>query len=94
VLVIADNGIGISAQALPRIFEPFAQDTQAIGFNGVGLGIGLTVVRELLQALGGSITASSPGSRLGSRFVVTLPRAGAAGRTGPQHLPADHPAAP
>jgi diguanylate cyclase (GGDEF)-like protein len=94
VLVIADNGIGISAQALPRIFEPFAQDTQAIGFNGVGLGIGLTVVRALLQALGGSITASSPGSRLGSRFVVTLPRAGAAGRTGPQHLPADHPAAP
>ncbi|MDH4389829.1 MAG: diguanylate cyclase [Aquabacterium sp.] len=85
VLVVADNGIGITAQALPRIFEPFAQDTQAIGFNGVGLGIGLTVVRALLQALGGSITASSAGSRLGSRFVVTLPRAGA---------PADPAAAP
>jgi diguanylate cyclase (GGDEF)-like protein len=79
VLVIADNGIGITAQALPRIFEPFAQGSQAIGFNGVGLGIGLTVVRALLQAMGGSITASSPGSRLGSRFVVTLPRAGAGG---------------
>ena len=75
VLTVSDNGIGITAQALPRIFEPFAQDTQAIGFNGVGLGIGLTVVRALLQALGGSISASSAGSRLGSRFVVTLPRA-------------------
>lgn len=86
LLTVADNGIGISAQALPRIFEPFAQDTQAIGFNGVGLGIGLTVVRALLQALGGSITASSPGSRLGSRFVVTLPRAGAAGHPVPARL--------
>lgn len=83
LLVVADNGIGITAQALPRIFEPFAQDAQAIGFNGVGLGIGLTVVRALLQALGGSITATSPGSRLGSRFVVTLPRAGVAGPPAP-----------
>lgn len=86
LLIVADNGIGITAQALPRIFEPFAQDTQAIGFNGVGLGIGLTVVRALLQALGGSITASSAGSRQGSRFVVTLPRAGALAHPSP----ADH----
>ena len=85
VLVIADNGIGITAQALPRIFEPFAQGSQAMGFNGVGLGIGLTVVRALLQAMGGSITASSPGSRLGSRFVVTLPRAGAGVHAGLSH---------
>lgn len=88
VLTVADNGIGITAQALPRIFEPFAQDTQAIGFNGVGLGIGLTVVRALLQALGGSISASSAGSRLGSRFVVTLPRAGAPAGAPPVNPPA------
>ncbi len=77
VLTVADNGIGITALALTQIFEPFAQATEAIGFNGVGLGIGLTVVRALLQAMGGSITASSAGSRQGSRFVVTLPRASA-----------------
>ena len=51
------------------------QDTHAIGFNGVGLGIGLTVVRELIEAHGGSVAASSAGSGLGSQFVVTLPLA-------------------
>jgi diguanylate cyclase len=82
VLTISDNGIGITTQALPQIFEPFAQDPQAIGLHGAGLGIGLTVVRGLLQAMGGSITAISAGSRLGSRFVVTLPRASAQAQPG------------
>ncbi|MEF9672123.1 ATP-binding protein [Pseudomonas sp. PCH446] len=58
---ICDNGIGISAQALPFIFEPFVQDVHAIGFNGAGLGIGLTVVRELVEAHGGSVTGKSEG---------------------------------
>jgi signal transduction histidine kinase len=50
------------------------QDINAIGFNGAGLGIGLTVVRELVEAHGGTIIASSAGINLGSTFVVTLPR--------------------
>jgi diguanylate cyclase (GGDEF)-like protein len=79
-LAVFDDGIGISALALPRVFEPFAQDTQAIGFNGIGLGIGLTVVRALAEAHGGSVTASSPGIGLGSRFVVRLPLAAAPAR--------------
>ncbi len=72
-VTLSDNGIGITADTLPNIFEPFVQDPHAIGFNGVGLGIGLTVVRELVEAHGGTVTAASAGSGLGSRFVVTLP---------------------
>ncbi|HLD64840.1 MAG TPA: diguanylate cyclase [Pseudomonas sp.] len=73
LITVSDSGIGISAEALPIIFEPFVQDPQAIGFNGAGLGIGLTVVRELVEAHGGTVVASSAGSGLGSQFVVTLP---------------------
>ena len=73
VMTVSDNGIGIAADVLPRIFEPFVQDAHAVNFNGAGLGIGLTVVRELVQAHGGNIVASSPGAGLGSRFAVTLP---------------------
>lgn len=70
---ISDSGIGITAEALPNIFEPFVQDTQATGFNRDGLGIGLTVVRELVTAHGGTVVASSNGSGQGSTFLVTLP---------------------
>ncbi|RLU09063.1 two-component sensor histidine kinase [Pseudomonas prosekii] len=70
---IRDDGIGISAEALPFIFEPFVQDVHAIGFNGAGLGIGLTVVRELVEAHGGTVVGTSEGDGLGSTFIVTLP---------------------
>lgn len=70
---ICDDGIGISAQALPFIFEPFVQDVHAIGFNGAGLGIGLTVVRELVEAHGGTVIGMSDGNSKGSTFIVTLP---------------------
>lgn len=72
-MTVCDNGIGISAKALPFIFEPFIQDAHAIGFNGAGLGIGLTVVRELVEAHDGTVTGMSEGSGKGSRFVVILP---------------------
>jgi signal transduction histidine kinase len=70
---IRDDGIGISAKALPFIFEPFVQDVHAVGFNGAGLGIGLTVVRELVEAHGGTVIGMSDGDGKGSEFVVTLP---------------------
>ena len=73
VITVSDNGIGITPQALPYVFEAFAQDIHAIGFNGVGPGIGLTAVRELAQAHGGKVLASSAGIGLGSQFTVTLP---------------------
>lgn len=73
LLSIADNGIGISSHVLPDIFDAFVQDENAIGFNNVGLGIGLTVVRELVEAHGGTVIGLSDGIGLGSTFIVTLP---------------------
>jgi signal transduction histidine kinase len=70
---IRDSGIGISPKALPFIFEPFVQDVHAVGFNGVGLGIGLTVVRELVESHGGTVIGKSGGDGQGSEFVVRLP---------------------
>jgi diguanylate cyclase (GGDEF)-like protein len=75
IITVCDTGIGMSSDVLTTIFEPFVQDATAIEFNGSGLGIGLTVVRELVTAHAGTIIAHSPGANLGSTFVVTLPRA-------------------
>lgn len=72
---IGDNGIGISPETLPFIFEPFVQDVHAVGFYGAGLGIGLTVVRELVEAHGGQVIGISDGTGQGSIFIVTLPLA-------------------
>lgn len=92
---VSDNGIGITPLAMPTIFEPFVQDSQAIGFNGVGVGIGLTVARALVEAHRGSIQADSKGSGRGSRFTVRLPLApppmpGDAARQGPGAADAGH----
>ncbi len=73
-LCVADQGIGMSIGALRTIFDPFAQQLRAVGFNPSGLGIGLAVVRDIVEAHGGRVTASSPGLGQGSRFVVSLPR--------------------
>ena len=72
---IRDTGIGITPNALPFIFEPFVQDVHAVGFNGAGLGIGLTVVRELIEAHGGTVVGTSSGEGKGSEFVMRLPLA-------------------
>ena len=75
VITLSDDRIGISASVLPEVSKPFMQDTHAVGFNGTGLEIGLTVVRELVEAHGGSVAASSEGDGCGRQFVVTLPLA-------------------
>jgi signal transduction histidine kinase len=72
-LTVSDDGIGIAAEALPEVFRPYVQHRDAIGFNGSGLGLGLAVVRELVEAHGGVVIATSAGNGLGSQFVVTLP---------------------
>ena len=77
-LRVTDDGIGITAQALPHIFDLFVQETHARAHNGQGLGIGLAVVRELVESHGGTIRASSAGMGLGSEFVVALPMLSAA----------------
>jgi signal transduction histidine kinase len=73
VLRLADNGSGIAAESLPGIFELFSQAGHLEGTAAGGLGIGLTVVRSMVEMHGGSVTASSGGVGLGSEFVVSLP---------------------
>ena len=76
VVTVADTGMGIAAEALPTIFAPYIADAPAAACYGDGLGIGLTVVRELVEAHGGQVKAHSAGSGLGSQFVVSLPLLG------------------
>jgi signal transduction histidine kinase len=71
-IAVADSGIGIPAEMLPRIFDMFAQLRDYRDRTQGGLGIGLTLARRLVELHGGSIEASSGGPGLGSRFVVRL----------------------
>lgn len=73
-VTVKDSGIGVSVEALPHIFEPFVQELSAVAFNGTGLGIGLTVVRDMVQAHGGRVEACSEGVNAGTCFTVTLAR--------------------
>ena len=70
---VRDNGIGIPAEVLPRIFDLFTQLDRHSHHPHSGLGIGLALVRRLLQMHGGSIAAHSEGAGLGSEFVIRLP---------------------
>jgi PAS domain S-box-containing protein len=73
VIEVSDNGIGIEPKALPRIFDLFVQEDRRLDRSVGGMGIGLTLVRRLVELHGGTVEASSPGPRLGSRFLVYLP---------------------
>jgi CheY-like chemotaxis protein len=72
-LSVKDNGIGIPPEALTRIFEMFSQIDDASARAESGLGIGLALVKGLLELHGGTIEASSDGPGQGSQFVVRLP---------------------
>ena len=74
VIKITDTGIGITAEVLPTIFELFVQDTAAVHFNGRGLGIGLALVKDLVEAHHGVAAVHSDGTGHGSQFTVTLPK--------------------
>jgi signal transduction histidine kinase len=74
VVRIRDSGIGIAADALPHIFDLFRQADEGAAHSGSGLGIGLALVRKLLELHGGSVTAASAGIDQGSEFTVRLPR--------------------
>jgi PAS domain S-box-containing protein len=74
VVRVRDNGIGISIDLLPCIFDMFAQASSAADASMGGLGVGLAVARELVQLHGGSLSAHSDGLGCGSEFVVRLPR--------------------
>jgi two-component system CheB/CheR fusion protein len=72
-LAVRDSGIGIAAENLERIFEPFTQVHQPLASPSSGLGIGLSVVRRIVNRHGGRINVRSAGANAGSAFVVSLP---------------------
>ena len=82
VVRIRDSGIGIAPDALPHIFDLFRQTDEAAARSRSGLGIGLALVRNLVEAHGGSVTAGSAGLGKGSEFTVRLPRSGEAAAAG------------
>jgi signal transduction histidine kinase len=73
VLRVADNGIGMRGELLSRIFEPFVQGEPGLDRSAGGLGLGLTLVRQLAALHGGSATARSDGPGRGSAFTVRFP---------------------
>jgi PAS domain S-box-containing protein len=75
VLRVQDNGIGIRREMLPRIFDMFTQADRVPGGLSEGLGLGLTLVRSLVEMHGGMVSVSSPGPGRGSEFVVHIPLA-------------------
>ena len=73
VLAVRDTGVGIRPELLPRVFELFVQGDRSLERSAGGLGIGLTLVRQLVELHGGTVEASSPGAGRGSTFTVRLP---------------------
>jgi PAS domain S-box-containing protein len=73
VLRVKDTGSGIAPELLPRIFDLFTQGDRSLARSEGGLGIGLTLVQNLVRMHGGSVTVKSGGADLGSEFTVRLP---------------------
>jgi two-component system, sensor histidine kinase len=74
ILTVRDTGIGIHHDVLPSIFDLFVQGSRTPARSDGGLGLGLTIVRRLVELHGGTVAASSAGPDRGSEFVVRLPR--------------------
>jgi len=75
VLSIADTGVGMPADLVPRVFDLFVQGDRGLERTEGGLGVGLTLVRRIVELHGGSVEAASEGPGRGSRFTVRLPEA-------------------
>ncbi len=96
-LTVSDNGIGIDAELASRVFELFTQAEHTPDRSSGGLGLGLALVKNLVELHGGSVTCDSAGAGQGSTFRVALPRLAEsasqrAGGEGAEHGQAVHPA--
>jgi PAS domain S-box-containing protein len=87
IVTVRDTGIGIAHEHLPRLFEMFSQVAPALERSQGGLGIGLSLVKGLIEMHGGSVAARSEGLGKGSEFIVRLPLA-AGGLSGHESSPA------
>ncbi|HEV2854668.1 MAG TPA: ATP-binding protein [Thermoanaerobaculia bacterium] len=98
-IIVADTGMGISPDLLPHVFERFRQRDASTTRRHGGLGLGLAIVRHLVELHGGTVRVQSPGEGLGSTFIVLLPvsvahlAAGDGPRIHPTAEPADGAAA-
>ncbi len=81
IIVVKDDGIGISTDRLDEIFQMFAQVDDSLGRGNAGLGIGLTLVKTLVELHRGTVVAQSDGIGLGSTFTVRIPFAAASADT-------------
>jgi PAS domain S-box-containing protein len=89
VVRVQDSGIGIPEEMLPRVFDLFVQASRSLDRSQGGLGIGLTLVRSLVEMHGGTVQACSDGEGQGSEFLVRLPVvANLPARQGPRPAPA------
>jgi signal transduction histidine kinase len=73
VVRVADNGVGMSGRMLPLVFDLFTQAPRTLDRSEGGLGIGLSLVRHMVELHGGAVEATSPGPGQGSTFIVRIP---------------------
>jgi PAS domain S-box-containing protein len=90
---VSDNGIGISAELLPRVFTMFFQSHEALGRSECGLGVGLSLVRGLVMLHGGSVEARSAGPGTGSEFTVRFPTGATLRESVDAEAESEHPSA-
>ncbi len=91
-LSVADNGVGMNAELLAHVFEPFFQAPQQLARRTGGLGLGLAIVRRIVELHGGHVAAHSAGPGQGSRFDVMLPLGQEVVAPAPQEPPPTAPA--
>jgi signal transduction histidine kinase len=77
VIEVSDNGVGISADFLPHVFDLFAQSERTLDRSQGGLGIGLSICKQLIEMHGGTVSCCSDGLGQGSTFALRLPAVGA-----------------
>ncbi len=74
-VTVSDNGVGISSELLPHVFDLFVQGERTLDRSQGGLGVGLSIVRRIVEMHGGAVSASSAGPNQGARFEIRLPLA-------------------